>query len=196
MIKLVSMAKTPEQINDEISPTPMSVKARNVDTYPYGLCIHLETDQLEALGIDGECDVGDLIHLCAMAEVTSCSERKTEGGSECRIELQITHLGLLEHESEEYDGSEEEERRGQRAKQRYGGDSEAPEGSHGGVKAGRPEGGSDASVKPVNDRSGKAGEVHVETGSYRRGKVGAKAASKAVHDPGEAHLGKRNYKAA
>ena len=42
--KMVSMAKTPEQINDEVKPcdAPMTTAAKNVPTYPYGLCINLE----------------------------------------------------------------------------------------------------------------------------------------------------------
>ena len=115
--KMVSMAKTPEQINDEVKPcdAPMTTAAKNVPTYPYGLCINLEKEQIEALGIDGECEVGDIIHLSAMAEVTSCSERKTEGGSECRIELQITHLGCENEDGE----SEAEEAREEKARRRY-----------------------------------------------------------------------------
>lgn len=111
--KMISMAKTPEQINYGVkADAPITAAAKNVPSYPYGLCINLETEQLEALGIDGDCEVGDMIHLSAMAEVTSCSERKTEGGSDCRIELQITHLGL-ENEDEEGEG---------RKKSRYGDD--------------------------------------------------------------------------
>lgn len=113
--KMVSMAKTPEQVNKEIgssNPAPMTAKAADIPTYPYGLCINLEKEQLEALGIDGDCDVGDMIHFCAMAEVTSCSERKTEGGSDCRIELQITHLAV-ENEDEENEPMA-------KAKRRYG----------------------------------------------------------------------------
>jgi hypothetical protein len=117
-MKMVSMAKTPEQVNDEIKGPccePMSTAAKKVPMYPYGLCLNLEKEQLDALGIDGDCDFGDVIHLSALAEVTSCSERKTEGGSDCRVELQITHLGVvgLDEEDEEYED---------RAKSRYGGD--------------------------------------------------------------------------
>lgn len=115
--KMVSMAKTPEQVNKEIGPAnpmPMTAKAADVPTYPWGLCLNLEEDQLDKLEIDGDCEVGDTIHLCALATVTSCSSNQTEGGTKRRIELQITHLAT-ENEDAENEASE-------RAGKRYGGD--------------------------------------------------------------------------
>lgn len=130
--KMVDMAKTPVEVNKEVtanapSPAPMSAIAANVPTYPYGLCITLEKEQLDKLGIDGECAVGDMIHLSAMAKVTSCSERETEGGKDCRIELQITHLA-----TENEDNEDEDAQREVRAKRRYGGEhDEEPDGAGG-----------------------------------------------------------------
>ena len=81
--KMVSMAKTPAQVNKEVdqNKAPFSVAAADVQVYPYGLCISLENEQLEKLGIDSDCDVGDMIHFCAMGKVTSKSEREKEGVS-------------------------------------------------------------------------------------------------------------------
>jgi hypothetical protein len=112
--KMVSMAKTPEQINKEIPPLP---KLSQVDTYPYGLCISLEKEQLDKLGIDTDCETGDMIHFCCMGKVTSKSEReKEDGGIDCRIEIQITDLA-----TENEDGENE---RAEKAERRYGGDAD------------------------------------------------------------------------
>ncbi len=99
---MVDMAKTPEDVKKEVgnsiaAPAP-SVEKPSVPTYPYGLCISLNEEDLKKLGTEGELpEVGDMIHLAAMAKVTSVSESEREdtGGTKtkcCRIELQITHL--------------------------------------------------------------------------------------------------------
>jgi hypothetical protein len=118
--KFVDMQKTPEQVNEEVSANaaPMTAKAENVPKYPWGLCINLEDDQLDKLGIDGECEVGDQIHLCAMAKVTSCSENETEGKTRHRIELQITHLAVEDEDAE----NERQDRRSESMHKRYGAD--------------------------------------------------------------------------
>ena len=123
--KFVDMAKTPEQVNEEVSSmaAPMTAKADNVPKYPWGLCINLEDDQLEKLNLDDECEVGDMIHLCVMAKVTSCSSNETEGGkSRKRIELQITQIAVpVENED-----NENEEMREHKKHSRYGdGEAEA-----------------------------------------------------------------------
>lgn len=116
--KMVDMARSQSDIKKELAnyPSPVSDAA----TYPYGLCLSLDEEILDKLEIDGDCEVGDMIHLVAMARVTSCSEseRETADGkktSSCRIELQITSMGV-ENESTESDGEEERETR---AKRRY-----------------------------------------------------------------------------
>ncbi len=121
--KMVSMAKTPEQINKEIGPAPsapMSAKAADVPTYPWGLCINLEDEQIEKLKLDDECEVGDTIHFCVEAEVTSESKNKTEGGPRRRIELQITALAVDDGDADDAEDAEEE--RTERAARRYGGE--------------------------------------------------------------------------
>ena len=119
--KMISMAKTPEQVNKEVSSmsAPVSASAENVEKYPYGLCVTLQNEQLEKLNLDGECEVGDTIHLCCMAKVTSQSNRETEGKTERRIELQITDLAI-----ENEDGENAEVVREAKAKHRYGGGDE------------------------------------------------------------------------
>jgi hypothetical protein len=116
--KFVDMAKTPEEVNKEVTDmrSPVSASADNVPKYPYGLCINLDDDCLEKLDLDDECEVGDMIHLCAMARVTSCSANETEGGTKHRIELQITALAV------EDEDDENEAKREHKMTKRYGGD--------------------------------------------------------------------------
>lgn len=69
--------------------------------YPWGLRITLSHRELEKLGLDADCDVGDVIDMRAFAEVTSVSKNETEHGCECRVELQIQKLGVENENDEE-----------------------------------------------------------------------------------------------
>ena len=74
-----------------------------VNEYPYGLCLCLTHEECEKLDLDdGDVEIGDMIHLFAMAEVTSVNKSKDpQTGDSCtRIELQITHLGLEDEDFE------------------------------------------------------------------------------------------------
>ena len=69
--------------------------------YPWGLRISLTEKELEKLGLDADCDIGDMIDLRAFAVVTSVSKNKsTEGADSCRVELQIEKMAV-ESEDEE-----------------------------------------------------------------------------------------------
>ncbi len=110
MFNMVDMAHTPEDIKKEYAGNEvMPAILGNANKYPYGLCISLGQDELEKLNMEADCEVGDYIHLVAMAKVTSVSQREEmDGDKNCRIELQITHLGL-ENETEEAEEFEEKE---------------------------------------------------------------------------------------
>jgi hypothetical protein len=69
-------------------------------SYPYGLSICLQKEQLDKLGLDDSCSVGDLLHGHFLAEVTSVSKHQTEQGDNCRVEMQIKYLSA-ESEGEE-----------------------------------------------------------------------------------------------
>ena len=78
--------------------------------YPYGLCISLGNNELEKLGLDPEdCEVGDMLHIHALAKVTSvsCHDREGQDGECHRIELQITHF-MDDVEDEDEENREEE----------------------------------------------------------------------------------------
>lgn len=117
--KMIDMAKEPEDLSD---PIPETSATPSAPQYPYGLCIALTEEELAKLGLDdGLPEVGMMIHLSAMAKVTSVSqnERETSDGGKkncCRVELQITHLAA-ENEDEE-DAAEE------RRERFYGGEKE------------------------------------------------------------------------
>lgn len=95
---------SPSEATDFCCPTPNDAPA-----YPYGLCISLCQDELDKLGIDfDDLCVGDIVHLHAMAMITSksCSERQGGEPSE-RVEIQITHLAGVEDEDDENDEAED-----------------------------------------------------------------------------------------
>jgi hypothetical protein len=106
---MTDMAKTPDDVKKEIGnffPAPPTNPA--VAAYPYGLSISFDEDTLEKLDIDELPSVGEMIHLQAMAKVTSVSqnEREETDGTKklcCRVELQITHLAT---EDEDREGDE------------------------------------------------------------------------------------------
>jgi hypothetical protein len=88
---LVDMAMPAESTKMESMPQPSQGPR-----YPYGCCIRLEDDQLKKLGLDGDLPaVGEMVHLCCEAMVTSASMSETaEGGKRCCVELQIRRMGV------------------------------------------------------------------------------------------------------
>jgi hypothetical protein len=117
---MVDMAKSPADVTKELKQFPMGVSTSSdgpqVRVYPYGLCISFTQDELEKLNIEGGCAVGDMIHLCAIARVTACSESEMENAAgekkrNCRIELQITHLATENEDEEEAREQSTSERR-------------------------------------------------------------------------------------
>src|SRR5690242_10130946 len=109
--KMVSMARSPEEMREKMEQMA-SAPMPDAPTFPYGLCITLCDDELEKLGIDKDDmpEIGDSIHLFAMAKVTSVNQSANESGDQRRIELQITDLGC-ENEDDENDEEERAERR-------------------------------------------------------------------------------------
>ena len=92
------MALDDEDILD--MPMPINIPVKDRASYPYGLRICLTHAELKKLELDADCCIGDVIDLRAFAVVTSVSTNQTEGGQECRVELQIQKLAV-ENESTE-----------------------------------------------------------------------------------------------
>lgn len=104
---MVDMSKSTEEIKRDMPMAVPSMGAKaTAPVYPYGLCISLDQDDMAKLGMAGDLpEVGEMIHLAAMAKVTSVSENEredTDGNKSkcCRVELQITHLAT-ENEDDE-----------------------------------------------------------------------------------------------
>jgi hypothetical protein len=68
--------------------------------YPWGLRISLTHIELKKLGLDADCEIGDLIDLRAFAVVTSISKDSSSSGDSARVELQIQKIAV-EQELEE-----------------------------------------------------------------------------------------------
>lgn len=84
---------------DEGDVIPEMVK-QSEPIYPYGLSICLQDAELAKLGMDGNCEVGDMLHGHFLAVVKSVSKNDTTDGTKTRIELQISHLSA-ENEQQE-----------------------------------------------------------------------------------------------
>lgn len=91
MNKMVDMAMKQQERRDGV---PSIAMESELPVYPYGLSISLTNDELEKLGLEADCEVGDVISFDVMAKVTCVSETETTSGKSCRIELQITHMGF------------------------------------------------------------------------------------------------------
>jgi hypothetical protein len=88
--KLIDMEMDDEDSLDAPQPFPMADRPR----YPYGLRICLCDSELAKLNLDADCNVGDMIDLRCFAVVTSVSKNETAGGSQSRVELQITRMAV------------------------------------------------------------------------------------------------------
>ncbi len=66
------------------------------EQYPYGLRLHLDTEQLSALGIDKLPDVGTEVTISAKGKVTSVNQGASEHNKKVfrNVGIQITDLGL------------------------------------------------------------------------------------------------------
>ena len=93
-MSMVDMARSSDELNSTNVDIPKNI-------YPYGLCICLTQDELDKLDLDPNCEVGDMIHLNALAKVTSVSKRETEDGNDCRVELQIIYMAVEDEETEQ-----------------------------------------------------------------------------------------------
>ena len=97
MYPMVDMAMDDEEILDATLPTPIADMPR----YPWGLRICLTQDEFDKLGLDpAEATVGGIVHLHALARITSYSCDETQDGQKCRCELQIEDLAIESEDDE------------------------------------------------------------------------------------------------
>jgi hypothetical protein len=95
---LVDMARSTEEKISAIEES-MPVPTQAAD-YPWGLRLSLDEADLEKLGLDASCEVGDTLHFVGMAAVTSVSKNEFNGTHSCRVELQVQRMAV-ENEDEE-----------------------------------------------------------------------------------------------
>lgn len=101
---MVSLELDDEDKLDMVCPMPMSERPR----FPYGTKICLTDKELAKLNLDPkDAFVGGMVHIHAMARITSASCEDTEGGQRSRVELQIEDM-CIESEDEENDETDAE----------------------------------------------------------------------------------------
>jgi hypothetical protein len=104
---MIDMSLAPSEAKDEFPTAPMLEAKQSAPVYPYGLCISLEDEQLEKLGLEGDLpEVGELVHLMGMARVTCASEQERilpDGSKKkcSRVELQIVALKAEDEDRED-----------------------------------------------------------------------------------------------
>lgn len=95
--KMVSMERSAPEIAEASNP------AMNMPKYSYGLSLCFDQETLDKLDLEhSDVEVGDMLHLFAMAEVTSVSKQDMGNGEKCRVELTLTHIGLENEDEEDY----------------------------------------------------------------------------------------------
>lgn len=72
--------------------------------YPYGLRISLTEKELAKLGLDADCEIGDMIDMRCFGSVTSVSMNDGEHGKSVRIEIQIEKMAVEDESTEAMDG--------------------------------------------------------------------------------------------
>jgi hypothetical protein len=85
---MINMKQAPE-----VEEMPGQIESDD-PLYPYGLCIQLEADQLELLGITALPKVGSTMMIKAKAYVKSTSAYQTQGGNDMCVSLQITDMEI------------------------------------------------------------------------------------------------------
>ena len=94
---LINMKQKPER---EEMPGEID---KDEPRYPYGLCLSLDKNSLEKLGITALPKVGGEMMITAKAKITGTSQYDSQGGSEMRVELQITDMDLGQTENAQND---------------------------------------------------------------------------------------------
>ena len=99
-LKMVSMRK--EKKSGEDMPSTSPVEAGSEESYPYGLRLRLENDELEKLGMKELPEVGKTCTITAEGVVESISSNQSKGseGSRKSVEIQITKMATSKADSD------------------------------------------------------------------------------------------------
>lgn len=101
MPKLVNMKIDPAKEKEKYAAKESTLVEQ--PRYPYGLCLHLDDEVMQRLGLKELPKVGKPIMVHAIADVTGVSENEytTEGGKaekRASVTIQITDLALTKPE--------------------------------------------------------------------------------------------------
>lgn len=90
MPTLINMTLTQDEAKQENEVNPDPPK------YPWGLCLTLNDDSLDKLGMDKLPEIGTKMRLVAMVEVTGVSASTYQGAEEKRssVDLQVTDMSI------------------------------------------------------------------------------------------------------
>ena len=105
---MTDLTRTDEEKSKERMDSMLSSPFAHMPDVPPGLCLCLTETELEKLDLDDDCQVGDYLHGRFMARVTSVNKSETGGGKKCRIELSVVAMNLLENESTEDPGEDDD----------------------------------------------------------------------------------------
>lgn len=90
MASLINMETTPAEAKEYTQPS-----VADAPKYPWGLCITLNDDSLDKLGVKTLPAVGTEVTIVAKATVSRTSENATEGNGNCAtMDLQITDMQI------------------------------------------------------------------------------------------------------
>ncbi len=91
---MINMKRAPER-----EEMPGEIE-KDEPRYPYGLCISLEKEDMDKLNMGNLPKVGTEISFVAKAVVKGTSAYETQGGSDMRVELQITDMEMKADQNE------------------------------------------------------------------------------------------------
>jgi hypothetical protein len=103
MSELVHMKKDIAEVEKKHSI--LAAEDMDREVYPYGLKIHLQEDEIQALGFSSLPRIGEKLYLKALVDVCEVSEQDSKTGKNRSIALQITHMLVkLAKEAEDQTG--------------------------------------------------------------------------------------------
>lgn len=99
---MVSMKRDPKSVREEAA-APMETMAPD---YPWGLCLNLQSEELDKLGMTKLPTVGEEMELRVMVKVTrveqsAASNMAGKTDESRRVGLQITHINMDNDEDDE-----------------------------------------------------------------------------------------------
>lgn len=89
-MKLIDMKRKAKEVN-KVSEVPMSTRG----SYPYGLKISLEKEDLKKLNLKlSDFNIGDTIDIISNATVTSMRSSESDGYNSSNLEFELRKISL------------------------------------------------------------------------------------------------------